>query len=552
MKENNRKMKKRNNIGCASVTNRKDTKYSFEIPPDPIPDSGITDTIETEVVVIGAGTAGLVCANSAAENGAKVILISASSRPISRGGSIHAINSKLTRELGISYDVGKNFKQEIDRAGGRFDQDKWCLFARKSGEAMDWLIEKMVAAGYTPVLEMGEVDPDGLSAFPGAHGFLGGKLKTAGMGQPFVVKTLANLAQAAGVKIYYRTLAKQLIRENNNTGRVTAVIVKNSDGKYVRYVGSKAIVLATGDFTKDREMVSKYCPEVLPIVSTAPVNYNSQFQHGGIYGGDGHKMGLWVGAAWQKTVPNAPMLHTDSASFLAQSYGGFKGLAVNKNGVRYCNEDVKATHAAYIQMRQPERKIFEIWDSEYAERMAPWYPWGSYYNGPEKKVEDVVASWETRVKTGEIFKADTIEELAEGLGLNALILRATVDRYNGFCKTGVDEDFFKRAVLLIPVETGPFYGHSSSAPTLEIVTGGLRTNIKMQVLDTKDEVISGLYAVGTIVGDIFANYYSFMPSGINLGANCLTFGYLTGKEITSSYINNKMPAKLQYSGNENE
>src|SRR5512137_2567775 len=113
------------------------TKCSFEIPPAPIPANKIKDTLETEVVVIGAGTAGLVCANAAVENGAKVILISASSYPVARGGSIHAINSKLTRQLGIKYDIGKYFKQEMDRAAGRIDQAKWSLFARKSGEAMD-------------------------------------------------------------------------------------------------------------------------------------------------------------------------------------------------------------------------------------------------------------------------------------------------------------------------------------------------------------------------------------------------------------------------------
>ena len=520
--------------GKTTVMIGEETRYSFETPPAPIPDSEIIETIETEAVVIGAGTAGLVCANSAVENGAKVILISASSYPISRGGSNHAINTKLTRKLGINYDVGKNFKQEMDRAGGRIDQGKWYLFARKSGEAMDWLIDKMIAAGYTPVLEMEEVDPDGLiSSFPGSHCFIGanvGKnLNKIAQGQPYVVKTLAKLAQAAGVKIYYNTIAKQLIRENNNTGRVTAVIAKNSDGKYIKYVGSKAIVLATGDFTRDREMVSKYCPEVLPLVNTAPVNYNTQYPHssGGVYAGDGHKMGLWVGAAWQQTVPNAPMISSRS----------FKGLVVNKNGVRYCNEDVTRAQAGLIQMRQPDWKIFEIWSSDYADRMAALHPMGSYYSGPEQSVEDIVARWEAG-NSGQpgwtLVKADTIEELAERLGLNATTLKATVDRYNGFCETGVDEEFFKRAGYLIPVKVCPFYGLSSSSPRLLIVCGGLRTNLKMQVLDTKGEVIPGLYTVGTIVGDMFANYYSFMPAGINYGATCVTFGYLTGKEIASS------------------
>ena len=82
----------------------------------------------------------------------------------------------------------------------------------------------------------------------------------------------------------------QLVREDNNAGRVSAVIAKTPEGTYTRYVGTKAIVLATGDF-KDEEMVEKYCPWVLPFVK----------EGGGVYSGDGHKMALWVGAAWQKT-----------------------------------------------------------------------------------------------------------------------------------------------------------------------------------------------------------------------------------------------------------
>jgi succinate dehydrogenase/fumarate reductase flavoprotein subunit len=510
-------------------------KYNFETPPDPVPDSEIVDTLEAEVIVIGAGTAGLVCANSAVENGLKVVLISASSHPISRGGSNHAINSKLQRELGIHYDVEKNIKREIDRAGGRIDQDKWYLFANKSGEAMDWLIDKMVAEGYTPILEMPGFDPDGiLSTYPGSHCFCTKIKRNVAMGQPLVVNTLASLAQAAGVRIHYKTIAKQLVRENNNTGRVTAVIAQNPEGKYIKYTGSKAIVLATGDFTRDREMVSMYCPEVLPLISTEPVNYDTQLHlKGGIYAGDGHKMGLWVGAAWQQTVPNAPNL-IGGAGPHGQPYSAFKGLAVNKLGVRYCSEDVNGCQAGLIQLRQPDFKVFAIWDVGYAERMAPWYPQGYYYGGPPIKTEEVITGWETLSKYGKIVKANSIGKLADGLGLDADTLIATVDRYNSFCEKGKDEDFYKRAGLLIPVKKAPFYGQVSNSPDLLMVCGGLRTNIKMQVLDTKNNVIPGLYAVGTIVGDMFANYYTFIPSGINLGATCITFGYLVGKEIAGT------------------
>ena len=143
----------------------------------------------------------------------------------------------------------------------------------------------------------------------------------------------------------------------------------------------------------------------------------------------------------------------------------------------------------------------------------------------------MVADWETGVKTGRIIKTNTIEELAEKFDLDTDTLKATINRYKGFCEKGMDEDFFKRQGLLIPVTDRPSYGHSSDAPILLVVCGGLRTNIKMQVLNKENQVIPGLYAIGTIVGDMFANYYAFMLSGIKLGATCLTFPYLVGKEL---------------------
>ena len=498
--------------------------YSFETPPPPIPAGEIKQRIATEVVVIGAGTSGLVCANAAAEDGAKVVVIASSSAPVGRGGSNHAFNSRLMRKLGLAPDPAMEFKNEMMCHSFRVDQDKWWLWAHKSGEAMDWLLDKMEAAGYQSVIEMGNTDPEGIMTMhPGSHSWLGKDIKTAGRSQQLVVNTLAESAQARGVQIFYNTTAVQLVREDRNTGRVSAVIAKTSDNSYCIYEGRKTIVLATGDF-KDEEMVEKYCPWILPLVKAG----------GGIYGGDGHKMGLWAGAAWQKTEPNAPMM-LGGVGPGTQPYRAFTGLVVNKNAARYGNEDNLISFAGAAQMRQPESTIFAVWDSEYAQRAAPWTPMGSYYGGPsEVPVKAVIDGWEENVKVGAMVQEDTIDGLARKMGLPAAALKATVERYNRFCKTGKDEDFGKRPGLLIPVERPPFYGQISKSPWLLGITGGLRTNNKMQVLDKNDQVIQGLYAVGTIVGDMYSNIYTFLEPGHNLGATCVTFGYLAGKAIAKA------------------
>ena len=288
--------------------------YSFETPPPPIPAGEIKRRVATEVVVIGAGTSGLVCANAAAENGAKVVVIASSSMPVGRGGSNHAFDSKLMHKLGLKSDPSREFRDEMKCHSFRIDQDKWWLWARRSGEAMDWLIDKMEAAGYQSVIELGNTDPeDIMTMHPGSHSWLGKGIKTAGQSQQLVVNTLADSAQARGVQIFYNTTAVRLVREDNNKGRVSAVIAETPDDGYCIYEGRKAVILATGDF-KDEEMVERYCPWVLPLVKAGA----------GIYRGDGHMMGLWIGAAWQKTEPNAPIL-LGGVGPATQPYRAFTG-----------------------------------------------------------------------------------------------------------------------------------------------------------------------------------------------------------------------------------
>jgi succinate dehydrogenase/fumarate reductase flavoprotein subunit len=518
-------------------------KWAFEIPPAPIADSQIANTVTADIIVVGGGHAGLVTANSAAENGAKVILISAAKAPSYRGGSMHAAYSKVMQKAGIDrYDVDRFFRRELSNSSYNVDQDKWWKFYNNSEEAMNWLIDKMEAAGYTCVLEVHNTEPDnGPTDVPaGSHSFISKDMTAAGSGAQFTAETLAKTAIASGVQIFYQTIAKQLVRENNNTGRVTAVIAQTSDGKYTKYVGTKAIVLATGDFSADKDMMTKYCPWAMPLLSTnGDQGYDTNLKIGGLFKGDGQKMGLWIGAAWQKTFPAAPMLLIGAGGAglpSNQPYGAHRGLIVNKNGYRYGNEDVSGSFAGVAMMHQPEMKAYAIWGTNYAKDAAPWYQFGMRLGDDAVTPDNMIAKWEKAVAAKTMVKGDTIEDVIKQLNLPADATKATVDKYNGFCQTGIDTDFHKRKEQLIPIADGPFYGAQSDNPTFLTVLGGLRTNLNMQVCDDKDQPIPGLFNVGTMVGDYYANCYSFSVQGNNYGGNCLTFGYLTGKAIAKGTI----------------
>ncbi len=517
-------------------------KWAFEIPPDPISDSDIVNTVENDVIVIGGGTSGLVMAARLLEQGMGVTLIAQSSDPVGRGGSIFVMGSKLMDEKGVSNDIPKAYKKMMGYHSFLIDQGKWWLHANRSREAMDWLIDRMTTGGsyggndLTPVLEAHYEDPEGIiSEYWGTHDFIGGpNAPTSARQNPEqdVVNNLSAYCTSLGGDMRYSVTAQQLVRDDDGTGRVTAAIALEKDGSsYTKYVGKKAVVLATGDFGQDEDMVHKYCPSWVWDIK------------GGVYGGSGHKMALWVGAAWQKTGMSAPMVFNFQYVEICSQVRAFQGLLLNKEGERFGNEDNVLSHAALAALGQTGHESYAIWDTAYARD----FPWGDdYYGGPNVAGDGgstILASWDAFCDTVgkpiemngasftvDMYKANTIEELAGKLDLPVDEVAASVKRYNQFCTSGVDEDFHKRAGLLFPISTPPYY-ICRCQPWFLIATGGLQTNLQMQVLDTGGEVIPGLYAAGTIVGDMYANCYSTHFPGHNLGGNCLTFGYVGAEAI---------------------
>lgn len=515
-------------------------KWEFEIPPEPITD--IAETIEADVVVVGAGTAGLVTAYSALEQGLDVVVVSASSIPISRGGSNNAVYSKEMEKEGFPRQDPYYFLKELAMNYNNVDHRKWYKYYHSSEEAINWMIDIMEGAGYQTAIERtSEMDPDSLFyTAPSAHGWINEEDQSVGMTQPFVVNTLSEKIQAEGGRVFFKNIGRQLVRGDDNvSGRVTAVICEREDGSFAEYAGKKAVVLATGDFSTNREMMIKYAPQAAGMVSDdlydGKVDYDKEFVFGGLYPGDGHKMGLWVGAAWQKGFPCAPMGGTINAGTTPNPYQNFWGLLVNRDGHRFMNEYCSNILGGRAQVMQPGGESFAIWDVDYS-NLPDWYPGQGGYGILEKSTpEEVVEIWEKSVETGAYVKADTIEELVEKLGLPEEETKATIARYNELCDAGNDLDFFKRPENLYPIKTPPFYGNKASGtPGLLTILGGLRTDDNMRVCDENDNPIEGLYNVGTMVGDFYSGFYTFQMEGINYGACCLTFGYLTGKFIAEN------------------
>ena len=501
---------------------------SFETPPPPVPDSEITGTLTADVVVVGEGLAGLCAALSARQAWAEVRIVTASARPVARGGSVFAAYSRIMAAHGMPrLDLSDFFLEEFAANGFQVDQRKWYTLLDRSEEAMNWLADILEKEGLEVVLEDANEDDHHSPTWqpPGTHAFVGKGVTRAGTGMALAVAALEKTFLEAGGEVLHGTPAKYLEKAE---GRVSAVIAQKQGGGYLRLKARKAVILATGDFSANREMMGKYCPQYAGEFTAAGDDYDVGFAVRGLYRGEGQQMALWAGAAWQRTWPCAVMIQ-GSRLGTSMPYGSHRGLRLNRRGQRYCNEDMNGAYTAFTTLREPGGKAYAIWGANYA-RETVFRAHGGRRDGPDLTPEQVLANWEDQVGKGQLVKGDTVEAVAEALGLPAAETMKTVCRYNELCRAGKDTDFHKKPKYLQEIREAPFYGCSLSDRMFFTVLGGPRTNADMQICDADDEPIPGLWCVGSMVGDMYAGCYNFRIPGQNYGA-CLTFGYLTGKRV---------------------
>jgi succinate dehydrogenase/fumarate reductase flavoprotein subunit len=392
---------------------------------------------------------------------------------------------------------------------------------------MDWLVDLLRSKGIDVVLEDANDDDRDSPTYqpPGTHAFVKEGVARAGVGMRFALEALEAEYLAAGGRVCRSCPARQLEKAD---GRVSAVLAQRPGGGYLRAKARRAVVLATGDFSRNREMMEVFCPQYAAGFSPDPVSYDTGFAAGGLFQGDGHKMALWAGAAWQRTWPCAPMIQ-GSRVCTTLPYGSHRGLRLNVRGERYCNEDMNGAYTALTTLREPEGKAYIIWGSNYA-RETRWRAHGGRRNGPDMTEAAVYALWDDLVAKGKAVRADTLEAVVEALGLPQETALAEIARYNAHCRAGFDPDFHKAPKYLQEIREAPFYGARLDDRFFFTVLGGPRTDWRMRICDADDRPIEGLYCLGSMVGDLYAGCYNFRIPGENYGA-CLTFGYLLGGEL---------------------
>lgn len=246
--------------------------------------------------------------------------------------------------------------------------------------------------------------------------------------------------------------------------------------------------------------------------------------------GDGHLMAMDIGGAMQKIEPHAAVIHLESGAI---SYGF---LHVNALGKRFKNEDVNTQSKSCSKLYEPDRIAWTIYDADGLKQVQNQLEnnqaGGLFYGQMERLIgekwsmEEEQNQLERHIKAGKVVTANSIEELAQKMKVPAETLKATVARYNEMAKQQNDSEFGKRVELLKPIEKPPFYAGKLLA-TLLTMSGGLRTDTSLRVLDENDNPVENLYVAGAAQGDFFAADYPTICPGIGHG-RCITFGRLAG------------------------
>jgi fumarate reductase flavoprotein subunit len=482
------------------VRKRKDIiperKYAFELPPDPVPSGDIKKHIDTEIVVVGAGIAGLSAALSAAEEGAETVLLEKTATVQARGHDNAFIGSRLHEKLGIEIDKDEIILNLMKYGSNKPDQRLIRMWAEESGKTADWLMDMTDAAGLEVIINQYPPPP----AFNNATEYYPQYQVTHHYrNERPVAKCLMDNALKKGVVAHFRIRVKQLLRKRK--GRVTGVIAQNEAGEYLQFNASKAIILCTGDYGNNPEMMARYCPQssyLAPMIATST--------------GDGHRMALWIGAVMEPG-PHTPMIHGPAGPLLSSSF-----LQVNLLGERFQNEDVPIQSNVNAVERQPGRMAWQVFDSKYPKEL-PLHGigLGKIIFATEKIRQEVAKA---------ALRANSIEELAAGMKLPAETFKATVKRYNKLARMGKDLDFGKRPDRLSPIDRPPYYAGKSGFSLLTVL-GGLNVNRKLQPLDKNWNAIPGIYLAGNTMGGRFAGDYPTMCPGLSHGM-AIHFGRTAG------------------------
>jgi fumarate reductase flavoprotein subunit len=509
--------------------------------------------LTADIVVISAGTAGLPTAMTAAEGGAKVIVLEKTGRTggsANRGNMLFAVESKIQTAQPDYMTKEQAFRIHMEWTHWRVDPRLVSAFINHSGSTIDWLQDEGVEF---QTIRMGPPPGSGAAvAGFGAGGPLPGESASGNLssctigikGPPpggprdigaasAMAKILTRRAKEKGVQFLMKTPAKKILKKGKV---VTGVIAQDENGEEIR-IKAKAVIIATGGFAGNKEWMKQ----------------NLGFEDGKNYfalqkiglTGDGIRMAWEAGAAHTPIMVgathNLPPPCGTSMAFSATMRP--ENLMVNIMGERFSSDDMRNTYgvaaihgtAANVIAQQPGKTAFMIYDEnlkkeyeEQAKKIPRRFPRQTTTAFQHDNLDDNIREAQAKGYKS-LFMSDSLEELCKQTGINYGGLKKTLDEYNAMCNAGKDEVFFKSPEYLKPIKGPKFY--AGQIMTGDYGTaGGIKTNYKMEVLTPEFEIIPGLYAAGNDANNLYDHSYT------SLAGNYISFAVNSGRMAAESAL----------------
>ena len=518
--------------------------------PD-IDETAITETVDTDILIVGAGNGGMFAAAYAAANGLNFRVIEQNANVQDTRHWYGAIDSAAAKEAGEKPADRAKLLSEISRyASGKCDQRVVKTWINESAAMHDfmrsiledkygWVCDFTSGSEAAWPAENAEHNTDYLYPVQ-EHNYMASE-SASGLPRN---ELLLQYIQELGYDVDFKTSLAKL--EKNSDGRITGIIAQSTeDDHFIRYNANKGVLLACGGFPGNPYMMEQLDP--LGTSVTTACSYSPADK------GYGIRAAVWAGANLDKEA--APMLfdrgvvapgvdggYVDSDT----AFGGkaFPGkirqynpgtqpfLKVNRNGERFANESCPYNDIVYAAAHQPGRVYAQICDANILEDAKRFHTIGcsaQTRNGGEKYIQ---GKMDEAIEAGALFKCDTLDELADKMGFTGAAkdtFLATVERYNELYDKQNDEDFGKPAYRLSAIRTAPFYGCWLGASLLT-TEQGIAINDKGQALDTNNQPMEGLYVTGDMSGSFFANNYPCLMAGVAMGRT-LTFAMKAVKQM---------------------
>ncbi|AJC65115.1 flavocytochrome c [Dickeya zeae] len=439
-----------------------------------------------DVVVIGSGGAGLAAAIQACDDGARVLIVekmsSIGGNTIKASVGMNAAGTRFQKMRGIVDDKQRFYEETLKGGKQKNNPDLLKRFVEGAPMAIDWLAERGI--------ELNDITITGGMSVDRTHRPADGSAVGG-----FLISGLVKNINKRNIDVMLETAVIDILHD---AGAVTGVRVQSEDNEQLT-IATKGVIVATGGFSANRDMVLKYRPDLDGFVTT---------NHSGATG-CGIAILEKVGADTVDLgeIQIHPTVEQNTSYLISESIRGGGAILVNQQGQRFFNEMETRDKVSASIIGLPEKYAYIVFDEQ--------------VRAKNKAADEYLSR-------GFVVSAASPRELADKLAIDADALQTTLERYNQFVEKQHDDDFGRQTALRHPLNQGPFYA-IRIAPGVHHTMGGVVINTDTAVLDRKKRVIRGAFAAGEVVGGIHGSN----RIGGNAIADIIVFGIQAGRNAAT-------------------